>query len=106
VSDYGTGITKESQDHVFDGLFHTEATKCYSSKRPYSFGAGGRGLSLLKIKIYAQRHGFDISMKSQRCLYLPTENDQCPGSISLCDHCNTPHVCANSGGTTFSLRFY
>ncbi|MCX5815250.1 MAG: PAS domain S-box protein [Proteobacteria bacterium] len=103
VTDYGVGITKESQSYVFDGLYHTGETELYASKMPYSFGAGGKGLSLLKIKIYSQHHGFDLLMKSQRCLYLPTEKDLCPGSISLCEHCGTPEICANSGGTTFSL---
>jgi PAS domain S-box-containing protein len=103
VTDYGIGITKESQNHVFDGLYHTGETELYTTKKPYSFGAGGKGLSLLKIKIYSQHHGFDLLMKSQRCLYLPTEKDSCPGSISLCEHCKTPETCINSGGTTFSL---
>jgi len=106
VTDYGIGITKESQNYVFDGLYHTGETELYTSKSPYSFGAGGKGLSLLKIKIYSQHHGFDLLMKSQRCLYLQTEKDLCPGSISLCGHCKTQETCATSGGTTFSLSFH
>src|SRR4030042_3176016 len=57
--DFGIGITKEDQRHLFDGLFHTLDTELYSSKKPYDFGAGGKGLDLLRIKTYGRRFGFD-----------------------------------------------
>ena len=31
---------EEHQQYLFDGLFHTEETDLYSSRRPYDFGAG------------------------------------------------------------------
>ena len=79
VVDFGTGITQENQRHLFDGLFHTIDTELYTSRKPYDFGAGGKGLDLLRIKIYAQRFGFDISARRQRCSCIPTERDLCPG---------------------------
>jgi signal transduction histidine kinase len=103
VLDFGIGITIENQRHLFNGLFHTLDTELYASKNPYDFGAGGKGLDLLRIKTHAQRLGFDISVASQRCIYLPTDRDLCPGKISTCPHCKTREDCLKSGGTTFCI---
>jgi signal transduction histidine kinase len=105
VQDFGVGITEENRRHLFDGLFHTVDTELYASKRPYDFGAGGKGLDLLKMKVYSKRFGFDISVWSQRCLHLPKEQDLCPGKISFCKHCKQVEDCFSSGGTTFCLSF-
>jgi signal transduction histidine kinase len=105
VQDFGVGITKENQRHLFGGLFHTLDTELYSSKQPYDFGAGGKGLDLLKMKVYSKRFGFDISVGSQRCSHLAKEGDLCPGKISLCKHCKKPEDCLSSGGSTFCLSF-
>jgi signal transduction histidine kinase len=105
IQDFGIGITKENRRHLFDGLFHTLDTELYSSKRPYDFGAGGKGLDLLRIKTYGRRFGFDISVASQRCAHLPTDRDLCPGRISECPHCKTQEDCLKSGGSTFCVTF-
>ena len=105
VMDFGVGVTKANQRHLFNGLFHTLDTELYTSKKPYDFGAGGKGLDLLRMKTYAQRFGFDITAGSQRCTHLPTERDLCPGKISECPHCRVREDCLNSGGSTFCLTF-
>jgi len=105
VVDFGIGITNENQKHLFNGLFHTLDTELYTSKKPYDFGAGGKGLDLLRIKTYGQQFGFDISVASQRCIYLPTDRDLCSGRISECPHCKTRDDCLNSGGSTFCVSF-
>jgi signal transduction histidine kinase len=105
VMDFGIGITEENQRRLFDGLFHTLDTELYSSKKPYDFGAGGKGLDLLRMKTYARRFGFDITAGSQRCTYLPTERDLCPGKISECPHLRVREDCLDSGGSTFCLTF-
>jgi len=104
-TDFGIGLTRENQRRLFDGLFHTLDTDLYGSKRPYDFGAGGKGLDLLRTKVYSKRFGFEISVASQRCLYLPTDRDLCPGRISRCPHCRGREDCFNSGGSTFCLTF-
>jgi signal transduction histidine kinase len=105
IRDYGVGITEENQAYIFDGLFHTKETELYASKKPYDFGAGGKGLDLLRMKIYAQRFGFDLSMTSKRCVYIPRNQDPCPGDISRCPHVRNAEECAASGGTTFTVAF-
>jgi PAS domain S-box-containing protein len=105
VTDYGIGIREDNQQYLFDGLFHAKETDLYSSRRPYDFGAGGKGLELLRMKIYGQRFGFDITMKSKRCIYLPTDQDVCPGDVTQCPHIAGPEGCYDSGGTMFSASF-
>ncbi len=105
ITDDGIGITEEDQAYIFDGLFHTKETELYASKKPYDFGAGGKGLDLLRMKVYGQRFGFDLSMTSKRCVYIPTDQDQCPGDISQCSHVGSAEECAASGGTTFTVAF-
>jgi len=105
ITDYGIGITEENQAYIFDGLFHTKETELYASKKPYDFGAGGKGLDLLRMKVYGQRFGFDLSITSKRCVHIPTDQDQCPGDISRCPHVGSAKECAASGGTTFTVVF-
>jgi CheY-like chemotaxis protein len=105
VQDSGIGITEDNQKRIFDGLFHTLDTELYLSKKPYDFGAGGKGLDLFLMKVYGQRFGFGLSVESQRCIYMPKDQDICPGKISACSHCRGPRDCEASGGTTFSLSF-
>ncbi len=105
VQDFGVGITEENKGRVLDGLFHTQETVDYGSKRPYDFNAGGKGLDLLLMRIYGHLFGFRLSVESRRCTYLPTDKDLCPGRISLCTHCKNPEMCLESGGSIFSVFF-
>jgi light-regulated signal transduction histidine kinase (bacteriophytochrome) len=105
VEDYGIGITAENQAFIFDGLFHTQETDAYTSKKPYDFYAGGKGLDLRRMKLYGQRFGFGLAVESRRCVYIPTDRDLCPGRISACPHCKRPEDCLASGGSAFTLSF-
>jgi signal transduction histidine kinase len=105
VQDFGIGITEENQKYIFDGLFHTQETDLYTSKEPYDFNAGGKGLDLLRMKAYGQHLGFILSMESRRCIHLITDNNLCPGRISACPHCERLEDCLSSGGSTFSVSF-
>jgi len=105
VKDFGVGITQGNQEYIFDGLFTTQDTDLYSSKKPYEFNAGGKGLDLLRMKVYGQRFGFELSLISHRCVHLPTDQDPCPGKISTCPHCQKLEDCLSSGGSTFCVSF-
>jgi len=105
VQDSGVGITDENQRHIFEGLFPTQETELYSSRRPYDFNAGGKGLDLLRMKVYGQRFGFDLSVESQRCIHLPTDRALCSGRISACPYCQGHEGCSASGGSTFCVSF-
>lgn len=101
VQDSGIGITEGNLGHIFDGLHPTQETELYASKRPYDFNAGGKGLDLLRMKVYSLNYGFEIAAESQRCVHLPTDRVICPGRISACTHCGGPQDCVASGGSTF-----
>jgi len=103
IQDTGIGITEENKARVFDGLFHTQETDLYGSRRPYDFNAGGKGLDLLLAKIYGQRFGFDILLESKRCVHIPTDKDMCPGQISQCSQCHDVSDCLSTGGSTFVI---
>jgi len=105
VRDYGVGIPEEARRRIFEGFFSTRDTMAYSSKRPFDFNAGGKGADLLRMKIFSERHHFQINMASTRCRHLPEETDVCPGRISECPMCSRVEDCHKSSGTVFSLYF-
>ncbi len=96
VKDSGVGITEESQKHIFGGFYHSMETDLYSTKRPFDFGAGGKGLELLRLKIFGETHHFQVTCQSTRCQYIPRENDVCPGAVAKCLHVQTKEACAQS----------
>ncbi len=103
--DHGVGITPENQGHIFDGFFHTQETKAYSSKTPFAFNAGGTGTDLLRISRFAQRLGFAVAFESSRCRFIPDEADLCPGRVSQCGHVQDPAQCRASGHSRFRVTF-
>ncbi len=105
ITDFGVGIREENLQYLFGGLFDTQDTDYYMSKKPYEFGAGGKGFDLLRMKMYGKRFGFDISVESRRCVCIPTDQDICPGDISRCTYCKTPDDCERYGSTTFTVSF-
>lgn len=105
VKDFGTGITKEKQLLIFNSFFTTGDSMGYSSKRPYDFGAGGKGFDMLRITIFSERYGFRAKMVSERCGFIPDEKDICPGDIGVCRHCKAVDDCLVSGGTTIGIYF-
>jgi signal transduction histidine kinase len=103
--DYGIGISSENKKNIFNGFFHTQPTRHYSSKTPYAFNAGGTGTDLLRMRTYAERLGFKIDFSSQRCRFIPGDAVACPGSVSLCSHIASEMDCIASGGSLFTVRF-
>jgi len=105
VRDFGVGITDENQRLIFESNLTTKEPLQYASKKPYDFGAGGKGFDLLRMKIFSERYHFNIQMTSRRCRYMPNNEDACPGTISNCVHCRSDEDCFESGGTSVLLRF-
>ena len=105
VKDEGVGIPIGDQEFVFDAFHHIVDTEDYSSKRHYDFDAGGKGLELLRLKNLSHAGYFDITFESDRCKYIPTSRDHCPGRISDCPHIHNVEDCKESGGTAFTVLF-
>lgn len=105
IRDSGIGIADAAKRRIFEGFFSTRDTKSYSSKKPFDFGAGGKGADLLRIKIFSDRYALLLDMASSRCRFLPEEKDACPGQISKCSYCSKPKDCYDSGGAVFSVYF-
>ncbi|MEW6667618.1 MAG: PAS domain-containing protein [Thermodesulfobacteriota bacterium] len=105
IKDTGVGITEESQKQIFGGFYHARDTNFYSTKRPFDFNAGGKGLDLLRLRIFAEVDGFRIDWESTRCRYIPKESDLCPGDTEKCPHIRDREGCFQSGGTAFRLIF-
>jgi signal transduction histidine kinase len=105
VTDFGVGITVENQSRIFEGFYTTQETLDYSSKQPFDFNAGGRGVDLLRMKIFSERYDFKIEMNSSRCPQIPKDSDICPGRISECPLCKQDKGCHLSPATTFTLFF-
>jgi len=103
--DHGVGITRENQEQIFGGFFHTQETDIYSTKRPFDFNAGGAGIDLLRAKILSEKLGFHLDFSSNRCDYILHDSENCPGKISRCEHIKQKIECYKSGGSTFSIRF-
>jgi two-component system phosphate regulon sensor histidine kinase PhoR len=105
VQDFGTGISMSGQEFVLEGFYHTQDTDEYSTKQPFDFNAGGKGLELLRLKALAESGLFDISFESSRCERISTDHGECPGSISSCPYVPGERQCRESGGTIFSVVF-
>ena len=105
VHDFGVGIAAEYRRRIFEGFYPTQDINAYATKIPFSFNAGGKGTDLLRVKIFSERHHFQIDMSSSRCRNLPNAGDPCPGKISRCDHCNKPEDCYASGFSKFQVTF-
>jgi signal transduction histidine kinase len=105
VRDFGVGIVPELQARIFEGFFPTQDVMLYATKKPFDFNAGGRGVDLLRAKIFSERFNFRIDMISTRCKFIPKTTDECPGRISECSFCKTAEGCHQSGGTMFQVLF-
>jgi PAS domain S-box-containing protein len=105
VEDRGVGILRQDQPFIFEAFHHTQDTERYSTKKPFDFNAGGKGLELMQLKMLAEEGFIDIGFETARCLYLPTHREHCPGNISKCEHVKDERGCRESGGSTFSVLF-
>lgn len=105
VEDTGRGILQQDREFIFEGFVYTQSTEDYSSKKPFDFNAGGKGLELLRLKVVSEAGLFDIWFETRRCEHLPTDRDECPGTIVACAGASAREPCQHAGGTTFHVLF-
>ncbi|MGC9030308.1 MAG: GAF domain-containing protein [Desulfomonilaceae bacterium] len=105
VTDTGIGIPDKDKELIFEGFYPVQDTDNYSSRRPYSFNAGGKGIDLLRIRMFSELYGFKLSFKSQRCPYLSEDGLNLPGNVASCPHCKSPADCLEKGGSEFVVVF-
>jgi PAS domain S-box-containing protein len=103
IQDNGVGIRLEDQEFIFEGFHHTQDTEEYSTKKPFDFNAGGKGLELMQLKMLSEQGVFDLHFESRRCKFIPSSHDHCPGLISACPHVQSEAECDESGGTLFTV---
>jgi two-component system phosphate regulon sensor histidine kinase PhoR len=106
IKDYGVGIPAQDLEFIFKGFHNTRDTEQYSTRKPYAFNAGGKGLELMRLKILSVEGAFDISFRSHRCRYIPESSDKCCGRISECRFIENADGCRQSGQTSFSVLFH
>ncbi len=104
VEDSGFGIPEEDFGLVLDGFYQVQETEFYTSGRPYSFDAGGKGMDLFRIKMFSRIYGFGLYFRSRRCTHLIESLQECPGSFERCPPCNSLKDCIESGGTAFEVE--
>jgi len=105
VKDTGIGIPEKDKELIFQGFYPVQETESYSSRRPYSFNAGGKGIDLLRIRMFSELYGFKLSFKSQRCPLLANSETKAPADMEFCEHCKSIEDCANNGGSEFVVDF-
>ncbi|MFO7749166.1 MAG: GAF domain-containing protein [Desulfobacteraceae bacterium] len=107
VQDHGVGICDKNQKSIFEGFLVTQKPLLYSTGRPFQFNAGGKGVDLLRMKIFSQRYQFAMEMTSRQCRFLAENKEySCPGKIGECRFAAASFdICHQSGGTLFSVYF-
>ncbi len=104
VKDTGVGIPEKDKQLIFQGFYPVQETEDYSSRRPYCFNAGGKGIDLLRIRMFSEIYEFRLSFETHRCAALSRDDAGC-GDTTTCPHCATERTCAEQGGSTFVVDF-
>ncbi len=105
VKDTGIGIPESDQQHIFEGFYTIQDTEDYSSGRPYSFNAGGKGIDLLRIRMFSELYGFKLSFESRRCEHLDRVLGDHSGDALHCPKCGSITECLNGSGSEFTVDF-
>jgi signal transduction histidine kinase len=105
VKDPGVGIPDKDKELIFEGFYPVQDTENYSSRRPYSFNAGGKGIDLLRIRMFSELYGFRLSFSSKRCPYLMEHGVESSDVAESCSNCENYADCPENGGSEFIVDF-
>lgn len=105
VKDTGIGIPEKDKELIFGGFYPVQSTENYSSGQPYSFNAGGKGIDLLRIRMFSEIYGFRISFTSQRCPRLVAAEASAGGVLEVCGRCRSQGTCEEASGSEFVVDF-
>ncbi|MCX5874093.1 MAG: GAF domain-containing protein [Deltaproteobacteria bacterium] len=105
VKDTGVGIPDKDKELIFEGFYPVQDTENYSSRRPYSFNAGGKGIDLLRIRMFSELYGFRLSFSSKRCPYLTEKGIESSDVPESCSNCIQRTDCPENGGSEFVVDF-
>ena len=97
VKDTGVGIPEKERELIFQGFYPVQETDDYSSGRPYSFNAGGKGIDLLRIRMFSEVYAFRLVFTSKRCPKLEELSQETRGEASRCERCESSERCAEFG---------
>ena len=106
VDDCGMGIADSDMPLIIKGFYPTQQPQYYSTKRPFDFNAGGKGLELMRLKLLEMEGAFSLSFESRRCTYMAAASELCPGKISSCPYIQSERDCIQSGGTRCTVLFF
>ncbi|MGC8658234.1 MAG: GAF domain-containing protein [Desulfomonilaceae bacterium] len=105
VKDTGVGIPDKDRELIFEGFYPVQDTENYSSRRPYSFNAGGKGIDLLRIRMFSELYGFRLSFSSKRCPRLTEQGVESSDVVESCANCKNQSKCPEEGGSEFIVDF-
>lgn len=105
VKDTGVGIPDKDKELIFEGFYPVQETENYSSRRPYSFNAGGKGIDLLRIRMFSELYNFRLSFSSKRCPYLTEKGVESSDVPESCSNCIHRTDCPENGGSEFVVDF-
>jgi GAF domain-containing protein len=104
VKDTGVGIPDKDKELIFEGFYPVQDTENYSSRRPYSFNAGGKGIDLLRIRMFSELYGFRLSFSTKRCPNLTEKGIETSDVAETCSNCKNRGSCPG-GGSEFIVDF-
>lgn len=105
VKDNGVGIPDKDKELIFEGFYPVQDTENYSSRRPYSFNAGGKGIDLLRIRMFSELYGFRLSFSTNRCRFLAEDGVETSDVAETCSNCKHKSTCPETGGSEFIVDF-
>ena len=105
VKDTGIGIPDKDKELIFQGFYPVQDTNSYATRKPYSFNAGGKGIDLLRIRMWSELYEFNLSFTSRRCPHIAAAGETWSGDQDFCEQCKAQGECAETSGSEFVVDF-